>query len=100
MARLITSSAFFALPGINPFTLWIVTKLVTYLTDETSLGLSLLWISVSISYEVATVEDATNALKKMIDNPGEYSAIQSKEIEANFDDNARRLIRLSITQLH
>lgn len=100
MTRLLLWSPFFAMPFINPLTAFIVTKLVTFLVDETALGLSLLWISLNISYEVDSVESATQALKKMIDNPKDYSDDQAKQIEKAFDTSARDLIRLSIIKLH
>lgn len=99
MARLTAWSIVFASPLINPLTLFIVTKLVTYLVDETALGLSLLWISLNVSYEVDSVDSAVAALKDMIDNPKGYSDAQAKQIEASFDDAARDLIKLSIIKL-
>lgn len=99
MTRLAAWSIVFASPLINPLTLFIVTKLVTYLVDETALGLSLLWISLNVSYEVDSVESATKALKEMIDNPKGYSSDQATQIEASFDQSARDLIHLSIIKL-
>lgn len=99
MARLVASSAFFAFPIVNPVISFVLAKIITYLIDETALGLSLLWISLNISYEVDSVEKATEALKQMIENPKGYSDAQAKQIEANFDDAARNLIRISIVKL-
>lgn len=100
MTRLVASSIVFASPFINPLTLYLVTKLVTFLVDETALGLSLLWISLNVSYEVDSVEKATEALKQMIENPKGYSDDQAKKIEETFDSAARDLIKLSIIKLH
>lgn len=100
MARLVAWSVVFASPLINPLTVYIMTKLITFLVDETALGLALLWISLDVSYHVDSVEKATKALKEMIDNPKGYSDDQSKQIETNFDSAARDLIKLSIIELH
>lgn len=100
MKKLIEISGFFAFPIVNPITSYIVTKLVTYLVEETSLGLSLLWITLEIQYSVDTVENATAALKEMLNDPSKYTADQQASLEATFDDDAVSLIRLSISKLH
>lgn len=100
MAKLVSMSAFFALSFVNPVVSIIVTKIVTYLVQETALGLSLLWITLNISYAVGSVESATAALKNMMENPKDYNATQQAALEKNFDDSAVKLIRLGISGLH
>lgn len=99
MLKLVAWAGFFALPVINPVVLFFVNKIVTYLVQETALGLSLLWITLSIQYEVGTVEKATAALKQMLENPKGYTDAQKVLLEKNFDDSAVKLIHLSISGL-
>lgn len=99
MLRLVSWTGFFALPIVNPVILFFVNKIVTYLVQETALGLSLLWITLSIQYDVDTVEKATAALKKMLENPKDYTDAQKTTLEKNFDDAALRLIHISIVSL-
>lgn len=99
MARLIALSSFFAFPVINPLVILIVTKIITFLVQETALGLSLLWITLNVSYDLSSLDSATTALKAMINDPKGYSNAQSSQIEANFDQAARNLIKLSIAKL-
>lgn len=99
MEKLVSLTGFFALPIINPIVSLIVTKLVTYLVEETALGLSLLWISLNIQYSVDSVENATEALKKMLDNPKAYTEEEQHALEDDFDSSAINLIKLSLVKL-
>lgn len=99
MEKLVALTGFFALPIVNPLVVYLVTQLVTFLVQETALGLSLLWISLNIQYSVDTVENATAALKNMLDNPTQYTKDQQDALEANFDADAVSLIRLTIAKL-
>ncbi len=98
-SELILAAPFFAWPVINPVTVFILTKLITLLVQKTAIGLSLLWINLSISYEVSSQESATAALKAMLLNPEKYNADQQAALEANFDASSISLIRLGISSL-
>jgi hypothetical protein len=95
MRELVTLSSFFALPVIGPIVSSLLTVIVGFLVKKTALGLSLLWITLSVTYEVDSAERATAALKLMLNNPEEYSRDQQQTLEASFDDAAIALIRIS-----
>lgn len=99
IGELVILAPFFAWPVVNPVTVFILTKLITLLVQKTAIGLSLLWINLSISYEVSSQESATAALKAMLLNPEKYNADQQAALEANFDASSISLIRLGISSL-
>lgn len=99
MLKLVSTLSFLSLPVINPIVTYFVTKLVTWMVQETALGLSLLWITLNISYEVESVDKATAALKKMLENSKDYSKEQMDAISKNFDDAADKLISLAAAKL-
>lgn len=70
-----------------------------YILDRTILGLSLIWISIDLAYEVNTAEDATKKLRDILDHPEKYTAEQIKQVEENFDARAIDLIRLGLRDI-
>lgn len=95
----VTKLPFLALPIINPIVAFVIQKLVEFLVAETALGLSLLWITLDMQYEVDSVEKARARLIDMLDNPVKYSEGEMLGIEEEFDEAALDLIQLSIRRL-
>lgn len=89
----------FALPVVRQVVQFILDRVAGWAVQETSVGLSILWIQVDMAYEVSTVEEATKRLKDMLDNPQKYSAKEQVQIEAHFDEAAVKLINLSVRRL-
>lgn len=85
-------------PVVGPVVRFILNEVLWYLIDKTVLGLTLLWITLDLEYEVKSVETATARLRDIIDNPDKYSESQMKEIEDNFDEKAIELIHIAIRQ--
>ncbi len=90
---------FFGLPVVSTVTQYIIRRVVGWAVQETSVGLSLLWIQLDMQYDVKTAEDAKKKLQDMINNPVKYSETQQKEILENFDEKTINLIQLGIRRL-
>lgn len=89
----------FALPVVRQVTQFIIGRITGWAVQETAVGLSLLWISIDLAYEVHTVEEATSRLKDMLNNPAKYTEQEQKQIEEHFDEAAIELINMSIRRL-
>lgn len=89
----------FALPVVRQVVQFILDRSAQWLVQETAVGLSILWISVDLAYEVNSVEDATKRLRDMLENPVKYTEKEQAEIEKHFDERAVALINLSIRRL-
>lgn len=90
---------FFALPVVSHFTKSLIGKLMTFLVMETAVGLSVLWILMSMGYEVKNAEESRQKLKDMLDNPAKYTKEEADAIEEDFDDATIDLIQLGIERL-
>ena len=89
----------FTWPVIRPVTQFLIDSIVKWLVQETSVGLSLLWIQLDMQYEVASAEQARDRLKDMFENPIKYTEAEQKKIEENFDETTVDLIQLAIHRL-
>lgn len=83
----------------NPVLEVLLNFFLGYILDRTILGLSLIWISIDLAYEVNTAEDATKKLRDILDHPEKYTAEQIKQVEENFDARAIDLIRLGLRDI-
>lgn len=102
MAALVAIPGFgyiFALPVVRKITEHFVKKILTWLVDETSIGLSVLWIALDMQYEVKNAEDARRKLSDMLLNPAKYSHEQEQEISGFFDETTIDLIQLELHRL-
>ena len=90
---------FFNLPVVRNVTQFLIERITRWAIQETSVGLSLLWIQLDMQYEVATAEDARKRLVEMLENPSSYSDAEQKKISENFDDTTVDLIQLAIRRL-
>ena len=89
----------FGLPVIRNVVQFILDKSAAWLVQETSVGLSILWIQVDMAYEIASAEDAREKLKAMLYDPKAYTEKEQKQIEAHFDQTTIDLISLELKRL-
>ena len=89
----------FALPVVRNITQAIIEKAVGWATQETAVGLSLLWIQLDMQYEIKTAEEGAVRLREMLENPTKYSAAEQEVISESFDQDSIDLIQLSIRRL-
>lgn len=101
-AALLTVAGFgwiFGLPIICNVTQYVINRISSWAVEESAAGMSILWIMLSMQYEVSNAEEGARLLKDMINNPGKYTQKEADEIEKDFDDDTVDLIQLSIDRL-
>lgn len=86
---------FFALPGISHVLQFLYGKLAERMVRETAVGLSVLWITLDMMYEIHTVNGAEKRLRDMLENPQKYAEPEQQKIEDEYDDAACEVIQLS-----
>lgn len=89
----------FGLPVIRNVVQFIIHSITEWAVTETAIGLSILWIELDLSWNVANAEDAANRLRDMLNNPAKYSAEEQKTIDEYFDKTSLDIIRLGIKRL-
>jgi hypothetical protein len=89
----------FGLPVVRNVTQFIIDKIVAWAVQETSVGLSILWIQLDMQYEVSTAEQARVRLNDMLNNPTKYTEAEQAKISEAFDESTVDLIQLAIKRL-
>lgn len=89
----------FALPVVSSVTKFIINRITSWAIQETAVGLSVLWITLDMMYDVHTAEEAKKRLKDMLENPQKYSIKEQEKIEEQFDESTIDLIQLTVKRL-
>jgi hypothetical protein len=101
-AALLAVSGFgyiFALPVVRDLTRFIIGRITQWAVQESAVGLSILWISIEMSYQIDSAEKAKTKLQEMLNNPQRYNEEAQKQIEEYFDKTTIDLIQLGIKRL-